>query len=121
MAGNWIQQFDNATSHKAYLDVVIADTETDTDVIDTLNWDITGISTDAAFDGTSLAIKTGATDDALFAISDETGEVRAIPIAASEFVELNINASIRWARYVQFVASAQTDDTTLRVYGRRLG
>jgi predicted RecA/RadA family phage recombinase len=119
--GNWIKQHEAPYSHKYYIDTTIANAGTDTDIIDCGNYDIIGISTDSAFDGTSLAIQTGVSDSALKAVSDEFGVVRAIQIAASEYVEVDIGVSMRWARYVKFVASSQTGATVLRIHARRLG
>lgn len=116
--GNWIKQHDAPYSHKYYLDTTIANAGTDTDVIDTLDYDIIGISTDASFDGTSLAISTGVSDSALTPVSDQSGTVRAIAIEDGEYVEVDPDVSRRWARYVKFVASSQTGATTLRIYAR---
>jgi hypothetical protein len=118
---NWTKQHSSSYSHKYYLDTTIPGGQTDTDIIDTLDYDIIGISTDAAFDGTSLAIQTGVSDSALLAVSDELGIVRAVPIALSEYVEVAPSWSMRWARYVKFVAGAQTGNSVLRIYARQFG
>ena len=116
----WIKQFEKST-YRVYQTVTIADSETDSPIVDTSDYIITSISADSAFDGTALTMKAGHDAAALLALNDNNGSARSIAIAASKIVEVNPNVSLRWPRYIQFIADSQTGDTVLTIYGLKVG
>lgn len=106
---------------KFYRVATIADTETESDVIDISNYFLTHIKTPDSMTGTALTLKGGFADDDLATIKDIAGVDYTYTITSTGYVYVVDAVLTAGLRYISLVSgSAESGAKKIELFGYRI-